>query len=150
VSSMPASNIGSFHLDAPLDSVVPLFTALGERAWAKGWSPQILSGEEERGSAFVTCGHEGARVTWIVIEYQPAAGRVSYARLVQDSNIGLVDVTCEQAPSGGTDVAVRYTLTAVNDRGAEFVRHFLDKETYSAMIEDWRVSISKNLSSPDR
>src|SRR6185437_14633732 len=83
----------SFHLDAPLARVFPLFTALGEKAWARGWEPQLLSGREERGSAFRTL-HDGRETTWIVVDYLPSAGRVSYARLVQGSNIGLVDVQC--------------------------------------------------------
>ena len=79
----PATQVRTFHLNAPLAKVFPLFTAQGERAWAPGWEPRILSGAEDRGSAFITTGHNGSTVTWIVIDYQPAQGRGSYARLVQ-------------------------------------------------------------------
>src|SRR6185436_19780942 len=92
----------SFRLDAPLARVLPLFTAEGERSWAPGWEPTILSGDVERGSAFATRGHSGIETTWIVADYRPAEGRVSYARLAQGSNIGLVDVTCTAAEGGGT------------------------------------------------
>jgi hypothetical protein len=105
----------SFHLDAPLARVFPLFTALGEKAWAPGWEPELLSGREERGSVFRTV-HDGQETTWIVVDYRPADGRASYARLAQGSNMGLVDVQCTPAAKGGTDVSVRYTLTATGRR----------------------------------
>jgi len=144
----PATQMQTFHLEAPLERVVPLFTARGERAWAPGWEPRILSGGEQRGSAFITTAHNGGTVTWIVTDYRPAEGRASYARLVQDSNIGLVDVACTPAPHGGTDVSVRYTLTAVSAAGASFVAQFLADAHYTQMINEWRVLTSKALGLP--
>jgi hypothetical protein len=137
----PATQVHSFHLDAPLAQVFPMFTALGERAWAAGWEPELLSGEEERGSAFRTRGAGGRETTWIVIDFRPAEGRASYARLAQDSNIGLVDVICRQSAGGGTDVSVRYTLTALNESGQRFVQEFLEHETYRRMIDEWQAAI---------
>ena len=37
---------------------------------------------------------------------------MSYARVALGSKIGLVDVVCTDSAGGGTDVSVRYTLTA--------------------------------------
>jgi len=144
----PETQMRTFHLDAPLARVFPLFTARGERAWAPGWEPEILSGGEERGSAFVTTGRNGGPVTWIVIDYRPSEGRASYARLVHDSNIGLVDVACTGAAKGGTDVSVRYTLTAVSEAGKSFVAEFLAEQHYTQMIEEWRVLTGKALRLP--
>ena len=141
----PASQVQMFHLDAPLVRVFPLFTAEGERAWAPGWEPRILSGNVERGSTFVTTASDGRTVTWIVTYYQPQEGRVGYARLVEGSNIGLVDVTCTETHGGGTDVAVRYTLTPISDAGKSFVTEFLMVESYARMIEEWRVATSRAL-----
>jgi len=141
----PASQVRSFRLEAPLARVLPLFTAEGERSWAPGWEPVILSGNVERGSSFVTRGHSGIETTWIVADYRPAEGRVSYARLAQGSNIGLVDVTCTAAEEGGTVVTVRYTLTGVSEQGRAFVREFLDPQHYAAMIDEWRVATSAAL-----
>jgi hypothetical protein len=94
----------------------------------------------ERGSAFATRSHSGIETTWIVADYRPTEGRVSYARLAQGSNIGLVDVTCTAAKGGGTVVTVRYTLTGLNASGRSFVREFLEPEHYSRMIDEWRVA----------
>jgi len=148
VAAMPATQVRTFHLNAPLARVFPLFTAEGERAWAPGWEPRILSGSKERGSAFITTGHNGSTVTWIVTDFRPSEGRVSYARLVQDSNIGIVDVVCTEPAGGGTDISVRYTLTAVSEAGRHFVAQFLSEQHYTTMIDEWRVATSKALGLP--
>jgi hypothetical protein len=148
MSASPATQVRTFHLNAPLARVFPLFTAQGERAWAPGWEPRILSGSEERGSAFMTTAHDGGPVTWIVTDYRPAEGRASYARLVQDSNIGIVDVVCTEPAGGGTDISVRYTLTAVSKAGEAFVAKFLAEQHYTTMIEEWRAATSEALRLP--
>ena len=144
MSTLPSTQVRSFHLDAPLARVFPLFTALGEKAWAPGWEPQLLSGREERGSVFRTS-RDGRETTWIVVDYRPAEGRASYARLAHGSNMGLVDVHCSAAPGGGTDVSVRYTLTGLDAPGRAFVAEFLQPDQYARMIEEWRVLIGAAL-----
>ena len=144
MSTPPATQVRTFHLDAPVAQVFPLFTALGEKAWADGWEPELLSGREERGSVFRTV-HGGRETTWIVVDYRPAKGRVSYARLAQGSNMGLVDVQCTASPAGGTEISVRYTLTGLNPQGQAFVSEFLEPQHYSRMIEEWRAATRKAL-----
>jgi Polyketide cyclase / dehydrase and lipid transport len=147
MSHAPAAQVGRFHLDAPVARVFPLFTALGETAWAQGWDPELLSGREERGSVFRTT-HDGRETTWIVIDYRPSQGRVGYARLAHGASMGLVDVHCSPAAGGGTDVSVRYTLTGLTPQGKEFVTGFLDPGRYGRMIEEWRAAIERALSEP--
>ncbi len=125
--------------------MLPLFTAFGERDWAPGWDPEMLSGGVERGSAFRTKNQHGQETIWIVTEYEPLEGRVSYARAALGSNVGLVDVICTEPAGGGTDVSVRYTLTALSEAGRAFVQHFLDSERYRKMIDDWCVSTTEAL-----
>ena len=144
MSAPPATQVRSFRLEAPLARVFPLFTAEGERSWAPGWEPLMLSGAVERGSAFSTRAHSGIETTWIVADYRPAEGKVSYARLAQGSNIGLVDVTCTEE-GGGTIGTVRYTLTGVSEQGRAFVSEFLEAGHYTRMIEEWRVMTSAAL-----
>ena len=145
MSAVPRTQIRSFHLDAPRTRVVPLFTARGEREWAPGWDPTILSGAEERGSAFQTCKGDGQKTTWIVVDYRPSEGRASYARLAHDSNIGLVDVVCTEAQDGGTDVSVRYTLTPLHAGAEAFVSDFLDPQHYERMINEWHAATTAAL-----
>ena len=141
----PRTQSRSFHLDAPRDRVFPLFTARGERAWAPGWNPVMLSGAEERGSVFQTSNHQGQATTWIVIDYRPSEGRVSYARLAHGSHIGLVDVICTEPEQGGTDVSVAYTLTPLHQQARAFVDEFLDPRHYRRMIDEWQAATSAAL-----
>jgi hypothetical protein len=145
MSATPQTQISSFHLDAPRSKVFPLFTAEGERGWAPGWNPEMLSGAAERGSAFRTNHSNGQETVWVVTAYDPEQGRVSYARAALGSNIGLVDVVCTDSRSGGTDISVRYTLTALSESGRAFVSHFLSPEHYSQMIEEWRTGTTQAL-----
>jgi Polyketide cyclase / dehydrase and lipid transport len=148
MAAIPATQVHGFHLEAPPARVWPLFTALGEKTWVPGWEPEILSGGEVRGSVFRTV-RDGRTTTWIVVEHEPLEGRVSYARLAHGSNaasnVGLVDVRCNAAPGGGTDVTVRYTLTGLDAQGRAYVADFLAAERYTRMIEEWRVSLSAAL-----
>ena len=148
MSAEPATQVGTFSVRAPLARVFPMFTAVGERAWAQGWDPTMLSGSEERGSAFATRAHDGKGVTWIVTDYRPREGKVSYARLAAESNIGLVDVSCIERAPGRTEVTVRYTLTGLNQTGRAFVVEFLQDAHYSTMMEEWRAAISRALGVP--
>ena len=145
MSAPPLTQIRSFHLHAPRVQVFPLFTAQGERAWAPGWNPEILSGAEERGSGFRTQNEHGQETIWIVTEYNPLEGQVSYARAALGSNIGLVDVACTGSAAGGTDVSVRYTLTALSETGRVFVSKFLETQHYSKMIDEWRAATAAAL-----
>lgn len=138
---MPAparSQVGEFYLPAPPARVMPLFTAEGERAWAPGWEPEFLSGDEQRGSAFRTRAPGRPDTVWIVSDYRPEEGRASYARIALGSNIGLVDVDCRPAADGGSTVRVRYTLTSLDAEGERFVEEFLAPEAYAAMLGDWQ------------
>jgi hypothetical protein len=140
----PRSRTDTFHLDAPRARVFPLFTARGERDWASGWDPKILSGDAQRGSAFETC-RNGQTTTWIVVDYRPAEGRASYARLAHGSHIGLVDVVCSDHQDGGTQVKVAYCLTPLNDAAAAEVEEFLEPRRYAQMMEEWRAATAAAL-----
>jgi len=146
-ASPPASRSGSFHLDLPPAGALLLFTADGERTWAPGWDPQMLSGDVERGSVFRTRSH-GNDVVWIVTAYDKETHSASYARLVEGMNMGLVDVTCA-AEGDGTRVTVRYTLTPLSEPGERQVAHMLEARQYAAFMEEWRQAIAATVRRDD-
>jgi hypothetical protein len=140
----PLSQTSSFMVQAPCARLMPLFTAQGERAWAPGWEPELLSGGTARGSVFRTRTPEHETV-WTVSEYRPDQGRVSYVRIAQGSNMGLVDVSCRSVPAGGSEVTVTYTLTGLTPEGEAFVREFLEPKRYGDYIGEWRDAIAAHL-----
>jgi hypothetical protein len=136
MSAQPMSRSAAFHLDAPCPKVFPFFTAEGEKQWAEGWNPEMLSGNTERGSVFRTRHPDGRETTWIVTRYDPVGFKASYARLAAGSNMGLVDVACAPEESGSR-IQVTYTLTGLNAAGDAYVREFLSPSHYEGMIEEW-------------
>lgn len=146
-AASPMSQTRSFTLDAPCRTVFPLFTADGERLWAAGWNPEILSGGVGRGSVFRTLHADGQETVWVVTEYRPELGRASYARIAQGSNMGLVDVRCEDTAHAGSRITVTYTLTALSPQGAEFVNHFLGERHFSDFIQEWKDALDALLKS---
>ncbi len=124
---------GSFVLAGPLDAVLPLFTAEGERRWAPGWEPIWAddSHEHEIGEVWTTAGPPFT--TWITVE--AGADLVRYARVASGDSAGLVTVTCAEN-SGRTTVTVDYDLSALSDAGAERLEHFA--ASYDDMLAHWQ------------
>ena len=134
----------SFELPLSCAQALPLFTAPGERLWAEGWEPEMLSGGTERGSVFRT--HDGERETvWVVAEYAPEQGRASYARIAQGSNMGMVDVHCRALGPQRSEISVTYTLTGLTAEGRTFVQDFLAPDAYADFIKEWRTAILATL-----
>jgi hypothetical protein len=49
-------------------------------------------------------------------------------------------VICTESPDGGTDVSVRYTLTALSEDAQPFVHDFLNSKQYSRMLDEWQAA----------
>jgi len=105
-----------------------------------------LSGSVERGSVFRTQAH-GRETVWVVTEYRPDQGRVGYARIAQGSNMGLVEVRCQDFSHRHSRITVSYTLTALSPEGASFARRFLGKKRFERYIGEWKRSLDKYLHS---
>ncbi|MCW8806812.1 MAG: SRPBCC family protein [Rhodanobacter sp.] len=143
-AASPLSRTRRFHLDATCQRILPLLTARGEEQWAQGWHPELLSGDRGRGSVFRTRRHDGHETVWIVTDDEPAAGRISYARLAGGSNMGLVDVRCSGDGEGST-VQVSYTLTGLNPEGRAYASEFLADARYGAMMAEWKQALTAAL-----
>jgi hypothetical protein len=140
---------GSLHVDAPPEHAFPLFTAPGERLWAPGWDPVILSGGDglERGSVWLTA-HGDEQTIWFVADYDPESFHAHYARITPTSRAGSVEVFVRSDGDGGSDVTVTYDLTALNEAGNRELAGF-DGEHYAHMLMEWERLIQEaNLEYP--
>jgi len=128
---------GSVHVDAPPEHAFPLFTAIGEKLWAPGWEPVILSGGDgrERGSVWLT-NHSGEQTIWLVVDYDPDEFHARYARITPSSRAGSVEVRARPDGDGGTDVDVTYELTALNDTGNHELAD-IDEQHFTHMMMEW-------------
>src|SRR5262249_8588964 len=134
---------GKFNLPASVDRVFPLFTPLGEKHWAEGWNPHMCfpeSGLPEVGVVFTTEHPGESLTTWVIAQYAPENGLISYARFAQDSHAGLITVQCRQLEESLTNVIVTYTLTALTESGNVYLTH-LDEAHYKGWMVSWETAI---------
>lgn len=131
------AHTGTLRVDAAPEHAFQLFTAPGERLWAEGWDPVILSGDDgrPRGSVWVT--GEGPHETiWLVVAYDPDELHACYARITPSSRAGTVEVFARPDGSGTTEVEVTYKLTALNEDGNEALAGF-GAEEFAEMLVEW-------------
>ncbi len=142
-SEFEAANVthtGSFHVDAPPEQSIHLFTAPGEILWADGWHPVVLSGDgTEKDTVFVTSHNEEVTI-WVVVDFDPQAFHVRYSRLTPSIRAGTIEVLVRSDKQGGSIVEVSYKLTALSEAGNRDMAHF-DAQAYSEMMAEWENEI---------
>lgn len=128
---------GTLHVDAPPQHAFQLFTAPGERLWIDDWDPVVPGGGDGRaqGSVFVTRAG-GDTAYWIVVDYDASALHARYARIAPASRAGTVEVFARDDGAGGTEVEVRYELTALTDEGDRQLAAF-GPDAYEKMLAGW-------------
>lgn len=133
----------SFHLDASLDLVFPMFTPEVEKSWAVGWNPEYVSpadGKTVQGMVFRT-EHSGPK-TWIMTVYDADQHRVGYVNVSPDMVIQ-ISVNC-RSEGNGTRAEVSYVHTALTEKGNNSVDHYTQEE-HEKQMEHWRIAISEAL-----
>jgi len=132
---------GTVHVDAPPEQAFQLFTAPGEKLWAPGWDPVVLSGGDGRhkGAVFVTT-HHNERTIWVVVDYHPDSLHVRYARVAPASRAGTVEVFVRSDGQDGAAAEVTYELTALSETGNQDLAEF-DVQEFSHMMEEWEEAI---------
>lgn len=134
---------GSLFLPAEPSRVLSYFTPEGERAYEPGWAPEYFepgTPAPQAGLAFRTRA-DAAETLWLVLEYDAAAHRAAYARVVPGERLGIVTVRCE-AEGSGSRVHVAYDQTAMSPAGQRTLDAFTE-EAFDAMLREWRAAICR-------
>lgn len=140
---------GTLHVGAAPEHAFQLFTAPGERLWIDTWDPVIPGGGDgrEKGSVWVTEAG-GGKTYWVVVDYDAVALHARYARVSPGSHAGTVEVHARPGAAGGTDVEVRYQLTALTDEGNRELAAF-GAAAFAGMLAEWeRMIRDANLDYP--
>ena len=143
--SHSAKRTGSFHIEASIDLVFPLFTPEGEKAWAAGWNPQYVfpaDGRTTQGMVFRTQ-HSGPK-TWLMTLYDPAHHRAEYANFSSDLVIQ-VSVNC-RSEGKSTVAEVSYVHTALTDSGNKLADDYT-QEHHDQQMQHWKQSIDEAMRS---
>lgn len=141
---------GTVAVSAPLERAFPLFTPLGERRWAPGWDPRFqhpADGEPRVGATFTTRGEDGRETIWMILDWDPAAHRVRYARVTPGLKTGTVEVVCAPRARATSVATVTYELTALSPEGDA------DLATWTAgwfagYLAEWETQIAAALATP--
>ncbi len=134
---------GRFTVNGQPYRVFPLFTPLGEKHWAAGWNPQILTeGSDAReGVVFRTADHGG--MVWVLTKYDPANFTISYDAVVPEGFVRRIEVRC-RATGNGTEVNVTDIYTGLSEHGNGFVKS-LDETAYKKKMAGWEQPIEHYL-----
>jgi hypothetical protein len=135
------------HLDAPPDRVFPLFSPLGERAWAKGWNPSMFypaSGEPEVGAVFSTPHHDGSPAIWTIVAFDPGDWHIAYLRVTPDSLVSLTEVRCAPDGEDRARFSITYTFTGLSEQGNAYIQSMTQAE-YERWMASWEQAINHYL-----
>ncbi len=139
---------GFLEFEAPIATMFPLFTAEGERVWAKGWSPKILyplDRDVAEGQVFQTCDDAKRLLTWTMFRYDEPHHAVGYDVFAPDYLVRRIEVRCREAGPSRTQVEVTDSYVGLSPEGNEFV-HQLTEGNYAIKMANWKEWIGAYLS----
>ena len=132
----------SFEVQAPHDQVFPLFGALEEKKWAKGWDPQFvypIPAHDQQGMVF-TRKHGGMSSVWTCTAFDETTGHVQYVYVIDDAMVTLIDIHVVKAGTAETQVSVVYERTALQPEANEHVAHMATGDAGSG--SEWAEAIN--------
>jgi hypothetical protein len=136
---------GHLQFDAPIETVFPLFTPLGEKHWATGWNPEIVYPRDRdiaEGMVFRT--QERVEHVWTVVRYDPAKYTVAYNTVGQGVAVRQIEVRCQAAGANRTDVTVTDSYIGLSPVGNSLVEG-LTESAYAAKMAHWKEAIGAYL-----
>jgi hypothetical protein len=146
-----ATRVGIQTWQAPLERVLPLLTPQGEMAWAEGWEPDIrwqAPGNGE-GTLFVIHEQGGRETLWVLTTFDKQNGRVAYSHLLPGVLLVELTITLSPLPEGRTRGEVRYTFTALSERGNARVSE-ISEEHFAGFTRDWERALNHYLQTGQR
>jgi hypothetical protein len=142
-----ASRSHAIRIAGPPEQVFPLFTPLGEKAWAAEWDPEILyppDGAPQVGAVFTVPHATGGRAVWTIAAYDPARYQITYVAVVPDERISRIEIQCRPDADGTTQAEVAYTHTALSAAGNAYLATQTD-EFHRRRIDSWKAAIDHYL-----
>lgn len=138
--SIRISRVGQFIVAAEPSVVFPLLCPVQEKKWVPGWEYDMIfsqSGFAELGCVFTTPHSSGNQKheTWIVTQYQPMSV-IEYVRTDNENLVCHIYIELKKTHSQ-TELCVRYTYTALNSVGKDFINNTFTEDYYQSYIEEW-------------
>jgi len=146
------SRTSTIILNAPLETVFPLFGPIKEMEWAHGWNPEIIyseTGDMEEHMVFKTRSYTGEPdYTWIVSKYLPDDSLIEYTVFTLE-RIWYITIKSREKTAETTETEVTYTYTGLSKRGNKTNERALHL-MYSNNLKDWEEAINHYLETGKR
>jgi hypothetical protein len=136
-------------LNAPVQTVFPLFGPITEKLWVKGWEPEILFLDAEEIAEHMIFRtpprfEQEPPYTWILSKYAPEQAFVEYIVFTPE-RLWTIAVKCEEeAITQTTHAEITYTFTGLSEHG-----NMLNEKALAAMyandLKDWEEAINHYL-----
>ena len=138
-----------FDLQAPYETVFPLFGANGERAWGgTDWNPQFLYGDSIRdfaGAVFQVAHGQGVS-TWMTTAFDSTSGHIQHVYFAHSGFVTLIDLHITRLHGSATRVSVHYEYTALEPSANATVQDMAEHAQH--MRAHWSHAISAALNLP--
>jgi hypothetical protein len=133
---------GGFTLSEPIGEAFPLFSPIGEKAWAPGWEPELIHPPDTvwaEGLIFRTPGSPNPAI-WVVACFENH--HVRYYRYEMPDLVVSVDVECTSLAERSTRVTVGYSFVSLTAAGDEAIAAMSEK-AYEQKMRDWKRMIEQ-------
>jgi hypothetical protein len=129
---------------APPERILPLLTAVGEKAWAPGWEPEVLfqPPQGDAGTVFITRhAHPGKATLWRMEEMDLAARRVRYVHVTAGIEVTELEIVLTPEGADRTRARVTYTFTGLGEEGNRVVEQQTEA-SYASWMREWEAEMN--------
>jgi hypothetical protein len=134
------------HLSGRIDDVFPLFDPVGEKKWSEDWNPIPIfpsSGVQE-GGVFLTRHDDGVEAIWVITKLDRNSRNIVYTSFTPSFKVSVIEIECEPAGLDCTKARVTYTVTALSEKGNQYVNSFTG-DYYCEWMTHWEKAINHYL-----
>jgi hypothetical protein len=138
----------TLRLNGRPDDVFGLFDPIGEKKWSKDWNPVMIfpTSQVRQGGVFVTRNNVGTETIWAITTLDQNSRNIVYTTVTPNLKVNLIQINCEPDGVNHTKARVTYTITALSEKGNQYVGSF-SSEYYRKWIMHWGKAINHYLRS---
>ena len=133
-------------LNGGIDDVFGLFDPIGEKKWSEDWNPLMVFPPSGicQGAVFETKGKDERKTIWVISAFDLNNRSIIYTTVTPDFKVSVIEVKCEPDDISHTKAHVTYTVTALSEKGTQYLDSF-SEDYYHRMMTHWEEAINHYL-----
>jgi hypothetical protein len=133
-------------LNGRIDDVFGLFDPIGEKKWSEDWNPLMVFPPSGicQGAVFETRDKDGMKAIWVISTFDRNNRNIVYTTLTPSFKVSVIEVKCESDDTNHTKARVTYTITALSEKGTQYIDSF-SEDHYIKMMTQWEEAINHYL-----